>query len=136
MQTFLPYPSFIESARVLDNKRLGKQRVEALQILSTLKYGSRWRNHPAVRMWNGYDQSLVSYGMAICLEWKSRGFQDSCLNKILEYQSFNQSEEMPFWLGYEKFHLSHQSNLIRKNATHYRPFFSGVADNLEYWWPC
>lgn len=31
MQTFLPYFSFIESAKVLDNKRLGKQRVEALK---------------------------------------------------------------------------------------------------------
>ncbi|MFN7881952.1 MAG: pyrimidine dimer DNA glycosylase/endonuclease V, partial [bacterium] len=33
MQTFLPSPSFAESARILDNKRLGKQRVECKQIL-------------------------------------------------------------------------------------------------------
>lgn len=49
MQTFLPFPSFIESARVLDNKRLCKQRVECLQILKALhdpSYG--WQNHPAV----------------------------------------------------------------------------------------
>jgi hypothetical protein len=39
MQTFLPYPDFRESARVLDNKRLGKQRVECLQILQTLAKG-------------------------------------------------------------------------------------------------
>lgn len=36
MQTFLPYPSAERSARVLDTKRLGKQRVECLQILATL----------------------------------------------------------------------------------------------------
>lgn len=33
MQTFLPYPDFAESAKVLDNGRLGKQRLEAKQIL-------------------------------------------------------------------------------------------------------
>ncbi len=31
MQTFLPYPDFCGSALVLDRKRLGKQRVEALR---------------------------------------------------------------------------------------------------------
>ncbi len=53
MQTFLPYPDFAESARVLDNKRLGKQRVEVLQILNVLTDSTRkgWRNHPAVAMW-------------------------------------------------------------------------------------
>ena len=33
MQTFLPFPDFQQSAAVLDRVRLGKQRVEALQIL-------------------------------------------------------------------------------------------------------
>ena len=35
MQTFLPYPDFHESAKVLDMKRLGKQRVEVLQLLNS-----------------------------------------------------------------------------------------------------
>jgi hypothetical protein len=39
MQTFLPYPDFAKSAAVLDNKRLGKQRVECLQILTALRFG-------------------------------------------------------------------------------------------------
>ena len=33
MQTFLPYENFAASAAVLDNKRLGKQRVETLQVI-------------------------------------------------------------------------------------------------------
>ena len=37
MQTFLPYKSFERSVQVLDNKRLGKQRVEAFQILNVLQ---------------------------------------------------------------------------------------------------
>lgn len=36
MQTFLPYSSFKRSAAVLDNKRLGKQRVETLQVMQGL----------------------------------------------------------------------------------------------------
>ena len=37
MQTFLPYEDFRASARVLDRQRLGKQRVEAKQILQALE---------------------------------------------------------------------------------------------------
>lgn len=36
MQTFLPYADFEESAFVLDTRRLGKQRVETLQIMQSL----------------------------------------------------------------------------------------------------
>jgi hypothetical protein len=32
MQTFLPYSGFAQSAAALDNKRLGKQRVEARKL--------------------------------------------------------------------------------------------------------
>ena len=59
MQTFLPYPDFQKTAQCLDNKRLGKQRVEARQIISTLEGKSNgWRNHPAVKMWKGYEDCL------------------------------------------------------------------------------
>ena len=37
MQTFLPYSNFYKSAKVLDQKRLGKQRVEVLQLLNSIK---------------------------------------------------------------------------------------------------
>lgn len=48
MQTFLPSPSFSESASVLDNKRLGKQRVETLQIMSTLVGGYKVIDHKVI----------------------------------------------------------------------------------------
>lgn len=55
MQTFLPYSSFTESAKVLDNKRLGKQRVEAYQILKTLLQGPRYcKIHPYSPISNNY----------------------------------------------------------------------------------
>lgn len=37
MQTFLPYADFSMSAKCLDYRRLGKQRVEAMQILNAIR---------------------------------------------------------------------------------------------------
>ena len=57
MQTFLPYNDFKKTAACLDNRRLGKQRVEAYQILRIIS-GKRtsggWLRHPAVLMWKGF----------------------------------------------------------------------------------
>lgn len=39
MNTFLPYKSFKKSARCLDYRRLGKQRIETWQIYKALKQG-------------------------------------------------------------------------------------------------
>lgn len=139
LNTFLPYASFAESARVLDNKRLGKQRVEVLQILRTLAGESRgWVNHPAVRMWRGYSKCLAAYGTAVCAEWKGRGFRDETAGKILETSARIEQDSAaldPPWLGDPLFHRSHQSNLIRKNPQHYSRFFTDVPDDLPYLWP-
>jgi len=82
MQTFLPIASFNDSATSLDYRRLGKQRVEAYQILNTLRKPNRWRNHPAVKMWKGYEVALIAYGCLVCLAWKDLGYKDTCLQKI------------------------------------------------------
>ena len=64
MLTFLPYADFGLSARCLDRKRLGRQRVECLQILRTLRgVSTGWRNHPAVKMWQGCENTLALYGL-------------------------------------------------------------------------
>ena len=38
VQTFLPYADFERSARTLDRKRLGKQRVETIQVVRALTW--------------------------------------------------------------------------------------------------
>lgn len=135
MQTFLPYKSFERSAACLDRMRLGKQRVETLQILKALNSDSGgWRNHPAVLMWNEYSEALVEYGVAICDEWISRGYRDTCRGKIIEY-SWGEDVVLPPWLGNRRFHLGHQSNLVRKDSVHYRHYFPRVSDDLPYVWP-
>lgn len=138
MQTFLPYPSFVESARVLDSKRLGKQRVECLQILKALtniRYG--WQYHPAVRMWRGHGLVLVEYGYAVCAEWVGRGYADSCWAKLglLAEQIEQGQARMPPWLGDPMFHASHRSNLLRKDPEHYGEFGWSEGIGLAYVWP-
>ena len=135
MQTFLPYEDFAECAKVLDYRRLGKQRVECLQILKALtlpSYG--WQNHPAVKMWRNHEQSLVDYSRAICLEWIKRGYKDTCLDKIAAFHEARVVTPTPIWIT-KDLCLSHQSNLIRKDSAYYGPKFPDVPDNLPYVWP-
>jgi hypothetical protein len=83
VQTFLPYPDFAASAAALDDRRLGKQRVEALQVLRALTYPAYgWKHHPAVRMWEGYPDGVAAYGLAVCAEWTGRGRPDTCAATI------------------------------------------------------
>ena len=92
-------------------------------------------------MWLGFEWELARYGFAIIKEWKSRGFMDTCNDKIVALLNvhtpsrFIPNTGTPFWLGNEDFHLSHRSNLVRKNAAHYRRYFPDVPDNLPYVWP-
>ena len=139
MQTFLPYEDFEKTAKSLDMKRLGKQRVETMQIMNAIlnpEYG--WQNHPAVNMWRGHIVSLMDYQAAICSEWTSRGYKDTCLEKsfsLLDQYSPDIRIGRPEWVGNYEFHLSHQSNLLRKYPEHYSQYFVNVPDDLPYVWP-
>jgi len=149
MQTFLPYPDFAESARVLDTRRLGKQRVETIQILRALTVpGYGWRHHPAAAMWAGYEAALVRYGLDVCDVWCATGRADTCASTLVTdlAQSIGMATpgsqkqlaglgELPPWLGDEAFHRSHQSALLRKDPVYYGPQFRGVPDDLPYVWP-
>jgi hypothetical protein len=149
MQTFLPVADFADSARLLDSPRLGKQRVETLQILRAIElpdYG--WANHPAVLMWRGRTPALVAYGLAMARVWRERGFADSTENQIGEFapEVVNLPQEdlaasglLPSWLGDEELHRSHRSNLIAKDPAFYRSRFAErfgpEPDDLPYVWP-
>jgi hypothetical protein len=136
MQTFLPYPDFDASARVLDRQRLGKQRVEAKQILLALERGTGgWVNHPAVRMWRGYEACLALYGAYICREWLSRGYRDSLLPFFEQrLAATSPAIESPPWLGDSAFHAAHRSNLLRKAPAHYGQFGWSEPSDLPYVW--
>jgi hypothetical protein len=149
MQTFLPCPGFDESARLLDPRRLGKQRVETIQVLRALTVaGSGWRHHPAAAMWAGYEEALVRYGLDVCEVWCRAGNADTCAatlvtdltgaigrRSVRTQADLAAAGELPPWLGDPEFHRSHQSALVRKDPEHYRRFFPDVPDDLPYVWP-
>ncbi|MCW2576221.1 MAG: uncharacterized protein JWR66_2251 [Modestobacter sp.] len=145
MQTFLPVADFAEAAQLLDSPRLGKQRVETLQVLRALElpdYG--WANHPVVTMWRGHTAGLVVYGLAMVRAWRERGFADSTETLIAEFAPdaarMTQAEAaaaglLPSWVGDEALHLSHRSNLLAKDLAFYRSRFPADPDDLPYIWP-
>jgi hypothetical protein len=149
MQTFLPCRGFTDSARVLDPRRLGKQRVEAIQVLRALTVaGYGWRHHPAAAMWAGYEEALVRYGLAVCGVWCDLGNADTCATTLVDdltrtvgqhsvrtEEELSAAGELPPWLGEEAFHRSHQAALVRKDPEHYRRYFPDVPDDLPYVWP-
>jgi pyrimidine dimer DNA glycosylase len=144
MQTFLPYAGFERTARALDLRRLGKQRVEALQILRGQTVpGYGWRHHPAVKMWHDHEEALAAYGVAICREWIRRGHADTVLDTLvrtLGRAPRSQAELrklglLPAWLGSRAFHRAHRSALVRKDPAWYGPMFPDVPDDLPYVWP-
>jgi hypothetical protein len=142
MNTFLPHSCFVRSARCLDNKRLGKQRVECKQILRALgvpvggpsRATAGWKNHPAVRMWSGAERTLALYACVMCREWMRRGFRDSLLPQFrAAMKALPRSR--PSWLGDEAVHRSHRSNLLRKDPNWYARFGWSEPDYLPYFWP-
>lgn len=135
VNTFLPFADFKSSAKVLDMKRLGKQRCEAHQILNVLinPEAKGWKNHPAVKMWKGYEDALRLYFNAMVTEWVNRGYNNNY--QLLEISS---KVKMPWWLGKEDFHRCHQSSLIRKNPEYYTDKFPDINPKyhkMGYVWP-
>ena len=138
MQTFLPYKSFRKSAKCLDYRRLGKQRIEAkmiLQILLKETETKAWNNHPAVKMWRGYEKALAEYGAEICAEWIRRGYKDSLIDYFINRAQPMDKIVYPPWLNSKNFHRAHRSNLLRKDKTFYSKYKWDVPDNLPYVWP-
>lgn len=98
----------------LDSKRLGKQRVESKQILTALESGKGWIHHPATKMWRGHENALKLYLNVSIEVWVERGY-----NNTMELEKIDGNIITPDWLGYEKYHASHRSNLLRKEPDFY-----------------
>jgi hypothetical protein len=131
MQTFLPYPDLHRSVACLDDRRLGKQRVEAYQILKALRGETKgWVNHPATRMWEGQEPALRMYLRACILEWTRRGFHNT-----MEIPEIEELHSLPWWFGDERLHGSHRSNLLRKDADYYGQYGWTECPCDPYWWP-
>lgn len=148
MQTFLPYPDIRRSLACLDNRRLGKQRVETGQLLRSLgvplpkidgtipRNRRGWLNHPARLMWVGYERALCMYYNVSLDEWEHRGFRNS-MPRWYDHYSRETRISFPFpsWYGDERLHASHRSNLLRKDPVYYGQFGWTEGPDLPYYWP-
>lgn len=132
MQTFLPSADFEACARCLDSRRLGNQRLEALIILRTLRRQTSggWRHHPAVKMWRGHENELGHYLNCMIEEWVRRGYRNHIRRRRVRFPL-----RPPPWLGEERLHASHRSNLLRKDPAHYGRFGWRESPDLPYYWP-
>ena len=132
MQTFLPYDTFEESASVLDYRRLGKQRVEGMQIINAIENPNKqgWKNHPIVIMWTPYVESLKYYTNVMIKEWIRQGYN----NNMEKYELNFLNIKFPHWLGKEEFHSSHRANLLRKDYEYYSQFGWTENPKSPYVW--
>jgi hypothetical protein len=137
MQTFLPYPNITESLRVLDNKRLGKQRVETFQIINAITGRPKldgtpykgWLNHPCSIMWKNHVPLLKMYLNESIDIWVSRGFKNTMKKEII-----NETIVYPPWFGDNRFHESHKSNLLKKDSEFYSKYNWNVNPDNPYIW--
>lgn len=91
------------------------------------KDGNGWENHPATKMWRGYTKALRLYHDTIITEWVERGYENN-MDLFQVKKPFN----FPQWLGDNRLHRSHKSNLLRKGSEYYGQFNWDVPDNLDY----
>jgi len=135
MQTFVPRGiDLVTAFGEMDYRRLGKQRVEAKQIILALTeddYG--WKNHPAVRMWDGYVGGLACYGWLCCTAWIDRGYNDSLLPFFDDWCG-REPIAFPAWLDDDRVAYTHRSALVRKDPGYYVPLY-GDLPHVDYLWP-
>jgi len=133
MQTFLPYADFEKTVKCLDFRRLGKQRVEAMQIHNIITgraNSNAWKNHPAVNMWRNYEKSLATYHNFCIYEWVDRGY-----NNNMQILTWEGKIKLPFWFGNNDFHSSHRQTLLFKNYDWYSQFGWKEKPQYNYVWP-
>ena len=123
----------LASLQCLDTKRLGKQRVEAKQLVNAIRGdgSAGWSNHPCARMWSGHVEALKHYHNLAILTWIERGYKNTMPLFLVDHKNMI----LPPWFGDPAFHASHRSNLLRKDPIHCGQFGWSESPDLEYVWP-
>lgn len=137
--TPLPYSDYHASARALDRHLLSQQRSVNLEIMTALLRGTGRVNSPAAEMWRRYEWALLSYQHAICAEWIERGHRDVFWDRTKalcdRYLPKDAVKAWPYWSASERLHMSHQSELLRRDYTYYIQLFPSAPVDMEVVWP-
>lgn len=143
MQVFLPESNFQRCAEVLDYKRLVKQLLEGRQIMSVLageSKGNAWKNHPAVKMFNGYEHELYFYLKAIRNEMQQRGYKWennwSVIKDTYKRNFVDTPYEIPFWKQnehmFDNILITHRGRLWQKDPVFYSEYYEEGQNFMEY----
>lgn len=137
--TFVTFSDANAVAASLSKRNLGKQRVEAQQILNALENpGAGYSNHAITKAWRGHEDGLRHYINCMIDEFVRRGCKNNMPRHDLSHLS---NVVMPWWFGWDRLHYSHRAQLIIKDPPHYGPIFQGEhavpAEYLSngYIWP-
>lgn len=145
VNTFVTSSSVTECAQNLDYRRLGKQRLEAWEMINILEgkktASNGYASHPAVAMWKGHVTGLKIYFNAVVDEWVARGYNNTMSKYVIDSKDTKHADElMPWWFSCPVFHLAHKCALLLKEPKHYSPLF--VLDEKQkiflqhgYIWP-
>lgn len=140
MQTFMPYESFDECAKVLDNVRLNSQINEILVIIRSLtgvydpnpRTGiSGWAEHTVAKLWKGHELQLSRFALACSKELllnrdlPKSGAAESLKKRkarVVNWQDFIEqmelrgcSDTLPLLIGDEDFHSAFRALLLYKD---------------------
>lgn len=148
MLTLLPYEDFSETAKVLDDRRLTRARIHALECLNHVLglpvKEPKKEGTPPHRLWYGYPAYLALYGTELCLEYIDRQLLDP-KNLIQEFVDRTRwysldpegpKWDRPPWLSDEQLHRSHRAHLVSVYPSYYGAFWPDLLGvESELYWP-
>lgn len=163
VNTFITSSYLPNTFKDLDYRRLGKQRVEAKQIIDILEKidagedvsSIGFASHTATKMWIGYTNALKAY-YNLCLdEWINRGYKNKMVKYDIDETRFTNRESVfdgvkttfltedteysfPPFTSFRPFILFHRSALYKKDPKYYVKFLNEELEpyvDLGYLWP-
>lgn len=142
--TYLPQPTFRESARCLTDQDLSDSLRAALNILTHNKEfarvsyidGLEMADDPFAAMWRGYEGILILYARVCLSEMQKRDKSETGIlqKQLEEWRQPNLDHLPPWFFGLdqsekEKIILSHRYLLLQKNPEHYENVFASLEYN-------
>jgi hypothetical protein len=135
MMTFILDDDLVKSFKLFDNRRLGKQRVEAHQIINAIEGRSKgWTSHPITKAWSKHTDALKVYFNLCVIEWEERGYKNSMAMYDVPMDG---SVIFPWWVVNLPVIYSHQASMLRKEPYFYTKLISPPEKyvNAGYLWP-
>lgn len=126
MQIFLPYSSPLETAKILDPRRLNKQILECSWILNADEK-SRVRNHPIYKMYYGNLDFVILYQQVL------QAVKDGDFNYATELNLKCYDVYPEFLRDADWYFDNFKRRLYTKDSEFYKIFESyGTSDNNYY----